>query len=388
MAQRKSSTAPACCAEPSRPENCFRVKGPRRHSPKMWFGHDLKSRLRIWAHVRDCPGVILSAHQVLMRNECFLRKCGAQGLHSFLDYRGPIFLDSGGFHFQHDGQMSIGVTDLLRTQAVLRPDVTAVLDLPLHPRASSRENARRWRQTLDNTGQMLARSGGTLAVVVHSYNAGHTMRRCQQLRLLSPDPPVVCIGSLVPLLRGQGVAGKFVNGSANNPRTHQRWRYIIHLIRCVRAAFPNALLHVFGAGTLSSIWFFYILGVDSVDSVAWRLKAAYGAIRLPALGDRYVADFTHTRTRRRTSAQCLRLLEVCRCSACDGLRLRRRLAVLAESFKARAVHNAQVFIDELNAYSLAARQGTHLEFVYDRLADNPRYREIFSRTILPNLIAR
>lgn len=145
------------------------------------------------------------------------------------------------------------------------------------------------------------------------------------------------------------------------------------------------MLHVFGAGTPASIFLLFLLGVDSVDSVAWRLKAAYGAIRLPGLADRYATDFGHTRTRRRLTSLCKDLLQACVCAVCEGLSLSRRVVVLAESFEARAVHNAQVFIDELNAFRLAARQGTHLQFVYDRLADNPRYRGILNRTILPNL---
>lgn len=365
--------------------NRGRIAGRSLGAPRMWLGHDLKSRLRVWTRVRDCPGIMLSAHQVLMSNESFLRKSGRQGVHSYLEYQGPIFLDSGGFHFQQSGNVSTGVADLVRTQAALRPDLTAVLDIPLHPQASTEENGRRWRQTLRNTEQMLARSGGSLAVVVHSYNASHAQRRCQQLRRLTPDPPVVCIGSLVPLLRGQGVAKKFVSRNGEASQSHQLWRYIVRLIQCVRAAFPNALLHVFGAGTLSTVWFLYLLGVDSVDSVAWRLKAAYGAIRLPGLGDRYMTDFMHTRTRRRVSPECLRMLGACSCSACDGLPLRRRVAMLAESFEARAVHNAQAFIDEVERFRLAARDGNAVDFVRERLADNPRYQGLLEQVICPEL---
>jgi queuine/archaeosine tRNA-ribosyltransferase len=372
-------------AAPRRAGNVVRLGQHTLAAPVIWLGHDLKSRLRVWSRVRNHSGILVSAHQVLMRNRCFLRKSGGRGLHRHLGYRGPIFLDSGGFHFQHGGRASIRVDDLLAAQEDLRPDLAAVLDLPLDPKASPRDNARRWRQTLVNTERMLRRGRPPLALVVHSYDIGQAERRCQSLRDLVPDPDVVCVGSLVPILRGLVGADPPAAGGRRRSSFHQRWSFIARLLQAVRAHFPNAFLHVFGAGTLSTILFLYLLGADSVDSVAWRLKAAYGAVRLPGLGDRYAADFVHTKTRRRLSRECWTRLRECRCWSCEGLKLSRRVSALAESFEARAVHNAQVFVDEIDAFRGAARAGRPLQFVYDRLTDNPRYRRVFTRTILAEL---
>src|SRR5689334_24102234 len=167
-------------------------------APMMWLGHDLKSRLCLWDRVQHFPGILISAHQILMPNRSFFRNSSKKGLHSYLGYDGPIFLDSGGFHFQQDGSASMGLDELLSAQVHLRPDLAAVLDLPLHPQASSRENARRWCQTLRNTEQMLKhREQLRLALVLHVYNLRDLNRRCQELRNLDPNPTVVCVGSLV-----------------------------------------------------------------------------------------------------------------------------------------------------------------------------------------------
>ncbi|HEY7330341.1 MAG TPA: hypothetical protein VH592_22065 [Gemmataceae bacterium] len=363
-----------------------RIQIGSRHvtTPLLWLGHDLKTRIRVWSQVRGCPGIVVNAHQVLSKRRFYVSAC-EHGLHAHLGYDGPLFLDSGGYQSQQTGRALIRVQELMAVQVKLRPDVGAVLDLPLDPLVSTRENARRWRRTLDNTAWMLRQKDRPLlALIVHSYNIQHAERRCLQLKALNEEPEVVCIGSLVPLLRGRALE---LGGSEEGHKTglHHDWRYIARLISVVRTQFPRAMIHVFGAGTMASMFLLFLLGIDSVDSVAWRLKAAYGAIRLPGLADRYATDFGHTRTRRRLTSICNRLLRTCVCTVCEGLPLSRRVAKLAASFEARAVHNAQVFIDELNEFRLSARQRTHLDFVRHRLADNPLYLGIFNRTILPIL---
>lgn len=178
--------------------------GPRQvTTPLLWLGHDLKSTLRVWKRVQGCPGMIVNAHQVLSKHRFYASAC-ERGLHAHLDYDGPLFLDSGGYQSQQTGRALIRVQELMAVQVKLRPDVGAVLDLPLDPLASTHENARRWRQTLDNTAWMLRQNERPLlALVVHSYNIQHAERRCRQLKALSEEPAVVCIGSLVPLLRGR-----------------------------------------------------------------------------------------------------------------------------------------------------------------------------------------
>jgi 7-cyano-7-deazaguanine tRNA-ribosyltransferase len=385
-------TPPGVCQLPAAPLTSApavgRVARIGRHTvtvPMMWLGHDLKSRLRVWRQVHDnLSGILISAHQVLMRDRRFRQRFVEQGLRSCLGFAGPIFLDSGGFHFQQQGSTSVAVDELMLAYSELQPDLVAVLDLPLHPRASIRENSRRWRQTVANTERMLERRGlPPLAIVIHSYNLGHVERRCQELRNLVPHPLVVCIGSLVPILRARGVGKRFGAHGSGEPPTHQRWRFIARLIQRVRNNFPTALLHVFGAGTLSTIWLLYLLGVDSVDSVAWRLKAAYGAIRLPGLADRYVTDLLYTRSRRKVSTECRELLRSCNCSACDGFALPRRVEILAESFEARAVHNAHVFSGELALFRRALAAGHQLQFVRARLADNPLYLGLLEKVLDP-----
>lgn len=363
----------------------MKVLNVREHSltsPLMWLGHDLKSRLNVWTKVRKCPGVLVSAHQILMRNRCFLRKSKGMKLSTALGFSGPIFLDSGGFHFQKTGGTLITPNEVMEVQASLQPDVAAVLDIPLHPKASAKENNRRWQQTLQNTSVMIRQKTSTrMAIVLHAYDTGLIDERCEELRSIIASPAIVCIGSLVPLLRGISPVNKFSMTIDNESKTLQLWKYIELLLRRVRKYFPRSLIHIFGAGTFSTILLFYLLGADSVDSVAWRIKAAYGAICLPGLADRYVTEFKHSRTRRRLSRECLRILELCQCSVCDCRKLNDRLDLLASSFEARAVHNAQVFIDDHDSFRNELLKETYCENTVKRLRKHRRFAVVVNRFI-------
>jgi tRNA-guanine family transglycosylase len=83
----------------------------------------------------------------------------------------------------------------------------------------------------------------------------------------------------------------------------------------------------------------FYAGADSVDSSAWRMKAAFGAIQLPGIGDRYISRKKRHKVYRDLSRDEKTLLEECKCPACRGYSLRG----LRESFKLRALHNAWVY---------------------------------------------
>src|ERR1700745_3443253 len=81
--------------------------------PTVWLGHDLKSSIRIWEHIPHCPGVMLSAHQILQKHR-FRRDALEVGLREHLRFWGPIFFDSGGFLLQKNGSCRATVDEVLQ----------------------------------------------------------------------------------------------------------------------------------------------------------------------------------------------------------------------------------------------------------------------------------
>lgn len=356
-------------------------------TPFVWLGHDLKSPFHVWNHIQECQGICLSAAQVLTKpgyNQLFRNR----GLREVLEFKGPIFLDSGGFRFQRLGQSEFDFTHVLELYRALNPDVGAILDFPLDPTQSDEVNNRRWRRTLANTRRMLA--GGDparIVPVIHAYNAKSARARLGQLLEFFPKPSMICVGSLVPLLKASYISSRFAPRENEGGHVH-RWGAIADIILTIKSLAPHIPLHVFGAGSLSTISLLLALGVDSVDSTGWRMKAAFGAIQLPGLGDRFPLPATDSlRTRRGLSPACKKLLAECECPSCSGSALASRIRHLSASFNERAVHNAHVLLSEVRGIASAIRRGQGREFVARRLESSPGYRKVLVEAILPRLEA-
>ncbi len=355
-------------------------------TPMLWIGHDLKHPINVWRDLPSCPGVMVSAFQIL-RCQSFRRAALQKGLRSTLNFRGPVFIDSGGFLSQRSGRSGVDIDDLLELYRALAPDVAAVLDVPMHPLASNSSNFRRWQTTLANATYMGQRDQRLpLAPVLHTYNPAVVSRRSKQLKRVLPNHRVLCLGSLVPLFRASHIGERFVSRRSRSNHTIQRWRLIAALILRARHANPDTLLHIFGAGSLSTILLIFLLGADTSDSVAWRVKASYGQIQLPGLADRHISGRKNTkRTRRTLSRHEQALLDRCACPICDGKTLEQQVRSLAASYQNRAIHNVSVLLSEVRAFCDAMRASRQFDFVESRLVTSPAYRRIYEEVIRPAL---
>jgi 7-cyano-7-deazaguanine tRNA-ribosyltransferase len=352
----------------------------------MWLGHDLDHQVKVWNWIEECPGLMVNAYQ-LHNMPLVYAKASQDGLAAHLGYDGPVFMDSGGFLFQQAGNAAISADRLLEMYDELRPDIGAVLDIPLDPLLPQDDNRRRWNATLRNTCKMLERNPGVeLAVILHAYSLQAIKQRCEDVSKLIKDPKVLCIGSLVPLLKASHIGSRFHTSDDRLSRVEQRWRLIAKLVGQVRRHFQSSILHVFGVGSMSVMYLLFLLGVDSVDSVSWRLKAGFGAIQLPGLGDRFLRQGCgRSKTRRLLGKHELELLEECQCPVCDGHRLEQRIRRLETSFYNRAAHNAFVLLSETKAVGDAIRTDRLASLVETRLEAHP-YNHILDRVIMPAVL--
>jgi queuine/archaeosine tRNA-ribosyltransferase len=351
----------------------------------LWLGHDVKNPFHVWESVNGCSGVFLNAHQVLERR-WFREAATDAGVHRALNFNGPVFLDSGGFQLQRRPEQKISATEVLELHGAIRPDLGAVLDYPLDPCASATTNRRRWIKSIRSAEFMHNHPNGTsLAPVLHAYSCCSVRRRVNMLETIFQHPPVWCLGSLVPLFHGSYIGLRFANNTNGFSRLEWRWRLIANLVRQTRIAISgDAALHVFGAGSISTILLLFLAGADSVDSAGWRLKAAFGAIQLPGLADRFlVTKSSHLRVRKVLTKRCHEILSQCACPVCSDLALEKRVRELRRYFEARATHNAHVLISEITALRQSKRRGKLAEFVLNRLTELPLYRRVARDVILP-----
>lgn len=357
----------------------LKVNGYAIKTPILWLGHSFKSSERIWKDADvELPGILANACHVLTK-PTIAQAIYKKGLRSFLDYDGPIMMDSGGFLFQKASIMKIRPRDIAGIYHESQIDIGVTLDHPLNPSLSSSDNKKRWLRTLRNTEAMMsAVSSCAFMPVVHGYSISDLKIACRQVKEIAGDSGLIGIGSLVPLLKtsflGNGIKYQRGNGNTGNHIT-----FISDALTLVREEFPNSFLHVFGVGGVTTALSIFAMGADSVDSVAWRLKAAYGAIQLPGISDRFLSPRPNSpKPRRVINTKETHVLKCCKCPICFrysrvGWRKRR----LDNSFKSRSIHNAWVFTQEVHSFRKEIVKGEGYKFIIKHLSNSHRFSPLF-----------
>jgi tRNA-guanine family transglycosylase len=183
-------------------------------TPILWLGHNLKGPIYPWrADDSNVPGVLVNACQILERQNV-LERVQTVGIQEFLDYPGPVMMDSGGFRFQSRPGISVSTDEIMSLYQDAGVDIGVILDHPFDPSVSERENGDRWKKTLRNLRSMSGQSNGDfiLMPVVHGYSAHQLRKSCKQIIDIIGSPALIGLGSLVPLLKGNYTKSKFGRG--------------------------------------------------------------------------------------------------------------------------------------------------------------------------------
>lgn len=357
----------------------WRIGDKRLETPVLWLGYRLGSSPKPWEFL-DIDSIIVNAHEMLS-DKAGLKNIEDEGIHSYLGFNGAVVIDSGGFLFLRRANLSIDVTRLMEVYERSRPMIGVVLDYPFDPFASRIENESRWARTLENTRAMLGGNGSIpLMPVIHGYTLSDIARACDAIEE-SSEVDMIGIGSLVPLMKG--INGEISFSKMNNLKPNRTERqdrvdnpkyssrhFVVDAVKFVRNRFPDAMLHVFGVGGTTTMHIMLALGIDSLDSIGWRLKAGHGAIQLPGIGDRFLRSRhgrNTVRHRRVIDESEKEILSQCACPTCAELTLSKRIEVLDQSFEKRALHNAWVYLEEMGEFKHHLKAGGVSEFLVQRL---------------------
>jgi len=351
----------------------LRINKKKIKTPVLWFGDIVKrggGSPKPWEYFK-IDAIMMNACDILSNLGIHYRVTD-DGIHGYLDHDGLAMLDSGGFLFQRKEVMDTNTTEILELYKKAKPDIGVVLDHPLNPFGNATENRKRWRKTLQNT-ELMCNNGSEVLVmpVVHGYSISELKKACREIREVAEPDVTVGIGSLVPLLRSVSIFNKFNNDSKLN--------YVVDSIKTVRQEFPKAFLHLFGVGGATTMHLMFSLGVDSMDSMGWRTKAAHGAIQLPGIGDRFI----HPSVKRASlSKDEEKVLENCNCPICEGKKSYKIKSLLDngrynKTFKNRAIHNAWVFNSENILAKRMISRGDYYKFVSNRLSYSPLKRYFY-----------
>jgi tRNA-guanine family transglycosylase len=285
-----------------------------------------------------------------------------------LQFRGPIFTDSGGFQLSRISVFGRKATvkrysqeQVLRDQIGLGSDFAACLDFPLNPSDPLRKNMVRIEKSLSNVEQavLLAQSLKTKTIIVpviHGYDrkmVNFAFRRMEKLENdLSYYFPVIAIGSLVPLYADRANAG--------SARLMNAFQAMLEFAPSGRS------IHVMGAGSPLSMRFYYWLGADSLDTRSWVTNAVFGKLIMPKYGRGrvHVSELI-----RRFGVRA----KLCGCPICRSCCLKD----LADSRMSRAAHNAFVYLREFTRIKREFENGT-----FWGITDRLLRREVFFRRLI------
>ena len=225
----------------------------------------------------DTQAILLNAFDLLAnkRTQMFtseIRKTEGK-LHEYVEFDGPLMLDSGAFNFQKHDKISINPLDVLSIGVELGADISVVLDHPFLPNSEPTEIDARWTNTVENTRSMFEKlecwagnlpDNFQLMPVFHGHDT-ETLERAFDdiIEIWGQEPAIVGIGSLAPLAR---------NGSKHT---------VIDTICTVRQLLPNAHIHCFSSGSALLMLFAFYCGADTVDSQTWIMSAAFKQVQLP-----------------------------------------------------------------------------------------------------------
>lgn len=336
------------------------INGKQIHTPILWLGQIINGVPKPWEYF-EVDALMVNACDIINQYGRVSEKIMNEGIHKYLNFNGPVLMDSGGFLFQKKKELTVQPREILDLYYYSKPDFGVVLDHPLNTSASYYLNMKRWKKTLANTAYMFENNGSVaLMPVTHGYGKTRIRRACDEIKDTIGEPTMIGIGSLVPLIKS-GWIGRKNNGSGR--------KFLVDAIKIVRNEFPDAFMHVFGVGGTTTMHLMYALGVDSVDSMGWRMKAAHGAIQLPGIPDRFLSPRTRKTGKGRISISGYdkKILSKCQCPVCREKTLKQQIKLLDNEFKLRALHNAWVFYSERKSAVKNIQKDTYREFALDRM---------------------
>ena len=292
------------------------------------------------------------------------RRAIVEGLHASLGIpkHVKIYLDNGSFRFSRAGG-EVPRQDYEAFVEQTQPDWYAIpQDYIPTPRMDDHEQLDCLQKTMAvNKGYS---HDGYVPILHISRHLDEYLRQFEANERLRAKP-IYAIGGIVPnLLRAPKAMG---------------YQEVLDKVRQVRETFADQELHLFGVGGTATLHVAALLGVDSVDSSGWRVRAARGLVQLPGIGDRTVADLGNWRVRQ-PSQQEWDKLEKCLCPACqkygiEGLKANRTYGACN-----RATHNLWILLEENRMIQEHIKNKTYVEWYKEHL-HNSTYRPLIDRIV-------
>ncbi len=283
-------------------------------------------------------GIITNSY-IIHQHQKLHERALSEGVHSLVDFNGPIMTDSGTFQSYMYGEIEMDPLEIVRFQRDIGSDIGTILDIFSTPEQTEIEANDAVNETVKRAKKSVLKKGDMhLACPVQGSIYPSLRTRCAK-ELGDIDADLHPIGGVVPLMEKQA------------------YDHLIKIILASKKGLPvNRPVHLFGAGHPLVFPIAVALGCDLFDSSAYvkyakqqRLIFSWGTEKLDDL----------------YSLPCS--CPVCQSTSIEELRSvskRKQEQLIAE-------HNLYISMTEMEKVKNAIMQGRLWELVEQRASNNP-----------------
>ena len=264
-----------------------------------------------------------------------------------------IYLDNGAFSFIKQNTFP-PEKEYVKYVRRLNPSWYPVpADFIPHPKEDKETQYEKFLKTMEFNRKYIDEG---FVPVVH---AGLFFERfLEEIKKLNPNPQHLAIGGLVPHM----LLSK--NGSRE---------VVINTLKVIRKEFPKTKIHIFGIGGITSIYLLKLARVDTFDSIGWRVRAAWGIIQIPTVGERQIVPKPEGQgwSIPYPTEEEREILKRCQCPVCRKGKAHLLSEKSSEGFKARAVHNLYALQEELRIVNSFTKKEELLFYIDNHIKSRP-----------------
>lgn len=278
--------------------------------------------------------MIITNAYVINKSADLRKRALSEGLHSILEFDGPIMTDSGTFQSHVYGDVSVSNEEIVAFQRDIGSDMGSILDVfsePFSPKKKARkaveETLRRAEEATEIKGKMFLAGG-----IQGSTHLDLREECASKMSEIAID--VNAIGGVVPLME------------------NYRFSDLVDVVLSAkRGLSPNRPVHLYGAGHPMVFALATLLGCDMFDSSSYAKYAKDGRMMFPD-GTRRAESLVH---------------QICNCPVCTDYTPEE----LSKDEVAIAEHNLYASYNEIRTIKQAIHEGSLWELVERRCSLHP-----------------
>lgn len=273
-------------------------------------------------------GVILSLYHILQYP--YKERIIQEGIHSVLNSGNPIYIDSGGFQYMKKG-IELDPLEVLRYEEKMGCDIGITFDYPILPDMKEEERKERLERSISSANLMLKEKRTAMQL----YGAIHGS---------TPEEITAYLNQLEDGFSGYGI-GSLV------PRKNQL-HHLVNIIHHVRQQTEKPL-HCFGITGFPALFALSYLGVETFDSWAYVVAAAF-------------KELVHPVTLSRVKIKKTDCLPECDCPICEQFSHKDMIRSDSESEIILALHNLHIFLKEMSGIREASQENNLEDYARKR----------------------